>query len=121
MQTITKTTKMAKKEIERIAVLETKTENVEKNIEKIMTNHLPHIQEGIDRLNDKFGEGINKLHDKLDDSLKESEKKITKYKEDSSKEIQDVKYKLAKYAGAFAVIIFIISIVGPIIAKNIFN
>lgn len=48
-------------ENERIAKLEEKSCNLEKQmeklddkIEKIMTNHLPHIQEGVERIEKQF-------------------------------------------------------------------
>lgn len=37
----------------KIGKLEVKMEGVEKNVEKIMSNHLPHIQAKIDAVHDK--------------------------------------------------------------------
>lgn len=45
---------MSKEEMElheRVAKVEINVENVGKNVDKIMTNHLPHIQKAIDDAN----------------------------------------------------------------------
>ena len=39
-----------------VAVLQTKVEVIGINVEKIMTNHLPHLDEKIDKLGDRTNE-----------------------------------------------------------------
>lgn len=58
---------------DRLLTLEYKSETMEKelsglrgDVNLILTNHLPHIQEGVNKLGDKVDEKFEKMFDKLD-------------------------------------------------------
>jgi tetrahydromethanopterin S-methyltransferase subunit G len=46
---------------ERLTKVETRVDNIDENVEKILNNHLPHIQAGINKINIRlayYGGGI---------------------------------------------------------------
>jgi hypothetical protein len=39
---------------ERLAVLETKIDEIKKNLEQILCNHIPHLEERVDKLENNY-------------------------------------------------------------------